>query len=145
MTWRRVRLGAALGTGAAVLIGAISFAQSGSISDTPFGKPSATQPTPGMNVQAAGDAARFHHGQASNELDLESKLYDLVGPQLESMGHVVNRETGDSMGGYQAILFERDPGARAPKAGNSIKGDPPVNGVYRAGSDFRKDGAAIGW
>ena len=98
----------------------------------------------GMNVQAAGDAARFHHGQDSNELDLESKLYDLVGLQLESMGHEVNRDTGDPMGGYQAILFERDPGARAPKGG-SIKGDPPVNGVYRAGSDFRKDGAAIGW
>jgi gamma-glutamyltranspeptidase / glutathione hydrolase len=98
----------------------------------------------GMNVQAAGDAARFHHGQEENELDLESKLYDLVGPQLEAMGHNVNRVTGDLMGGYQAILFERDPDARAP-TGRSIKGDPPVNGVYRGGTDFRKDGAALGW
>jgi gamma-glutamyltranspeptidase / glutathione hydrolase len=24
-------------------------------------------------------------------------------------------------------------------------GDPPVNGVYRAASDFRKDGQAVGW
>jgi gamma-glutamyltranspeptidase/glutathione hydrolase len=98
----------------------------------------------GMNVQAAGDAARFHHGQTGNELDLESKLFDIVGPQLQAMGHTVNRATGDLMGGYQAILFQRDPGARAP-SGHSIKGDPPVNGLYRAGSDFRKDGAAIGW
>jgi gamma-glutamyltranspeptidase / glutathione hydrolase len=98
----------------------------------------------GMNVQAAGDAARFHHGQDENELDLESKLYDLVGAQLEAMGHKVNRATGDLMGGYQAILFERDPDARAP-TGRSIKGDPPVNGVYRGGSDFRKDGAVVGW
>jgi gamma-glutamyltranspeptidase / glutathione hydrolase len=98
----------------------------------------------GMNVQAAGDAARFHHGQTSNELDLESKLYDVVGPDLERMGHKVNRATGDLMGGYQAILFDRDPQARAPRPG-VVKGDPPVNGLYRAGTDFRKDGAAVGW
>jgi gamma-glutamyltranspeptidase/glutathione hydrolase len=42
------------------------------------------------------------------------------------------------MGSYQAILFT--PGA-APAGGE----DPPVQGVYRAGSDFRKDGAALGW
>ena len=98
----------------------------------------------GMNVQAAGDAARFHHDQDDNELDLESKLYDLVGPQLQAMGHKVNRSTGDPMGGYQAILFKRDPRAKAPR-GRSIKGDPPVNGVYRGGTDFRKDGQAAGW
>ena len=98
----------------------------------------------GMNVQAAGDAARFHHDQDTNELDLESKLYDLVGSQLEAMGHTVNRTTGDPMGGYQAILFERDPTARPP-TGPSVAGDPPVNGLYRAGTDFRKDGAAVGW
>ena len=98
----------------------------------------------GMNVQAAGDAARFHHAQDDNELDLESKLYDLVGSQLEAMGHKVNRTTGDPMGGYQAILFERDPAASAPRQGET-RGDPPVNGVYRGGTDFRKDGAAVGW
>lgn len=60
------------------------------------------------------------------------------------MGHVVNRETGDLMGGYQAILFERDPAAPPPKGGD-INGYPPVKGVYRARSDFRKVGAAVGW
>jgi gamma-glutamyltranspeptidase/glutathione hydrolase len=98
----------------------------------------------GMNVQAAGDAARFHHGQDNNRLHLESKLYDLVGSQLQAMGHNVRRVTGDLMGGYQAILFDRDPTAKPPQD-RSIHGDPPVNGVYRAASDFRKDGQAVGW
>jgi gamma-glutamyltranspeptidase / glutathione hydrolase len=96
----------------------------------------------GMNVQAAGDAARFHHGQSANEVDLESKLYDLVGPRLQAMGHKVNRVTGDVMGGYQAILFEP-----TPRAKHNVDGgrDRPIEGIYRAGTDFRKDGAAVGW
>ena len=41
----------------------------------------------GMNVQAAGDAARFHHGQFDERrVHLESKLFDLVGKQLEADG-----------------------------------------------------------
>jgi gamma-glutamyltranspeptidase/glutathione hydrolase len=27
----------------------------------------------------------------------------------------------------------------------SISEDHPVNGIYRAGSDHRKDGQAVGW
>jgi gamma-glutamyltranspeptidase / glutathione hydrolase len=93
----------------------------------------------GLNVQAAGDAARFRHDQEPNRVQLESKLYDLVGSQLAGMGHSVRRTDGSLMGGYQAILFTPDP--------NAVAGgeDPPVPGVYRAGSDFRKDGLAIGW
>jgi gamma-glutamyltranspeptidase/glutathione hydrolase len=100
----------------------------------------------GMNVQAAGDAARFHHGQSSGDVHLESQLSDLVGSQLAAMGHHVVRVKGDDdqFGGYQAVLFQRDPALKAPR-GRSIKGDPPVNGVYRAASDFRKDGQAEGW
>jgi gamma-glutamyltranspeptidase / glutathione hydrolase len=100
----------------------------------------------GMNPQAAGDAARFHHGQSSGDVHLESKLYDLVGPQLAAMGHHVVRVQGDDdqFGGYQAVLFQRDPALKAPKTGRTA-GDPPVNGVYRAASDFRKDGQAVGW
>jgi gamma-glutamyltranspeptidase / glutathione hydrolase len=100
----------------------------------------------GMNVQAAGDAARFHHGQSSGDVHLESQLYDLVGSQLAAMGHHVVRVKGDDdeFGGYQAVLFQRDP-TLEPWKRRSIVGDPPVNGVYRAASDFRKDGQAAGW
>jgi gamma-glutamyltranspeptidase / glutathione hydrolase len=92
----------------------------------------------GLNVQAAGDAARFRHDQEPNRVQLESKLYDLVGSQLAAMGHSVRRTDGSLMGGYQAILFTPD---ATPVGGE----DSPVQGVYRAGSDFRKDGAALGW
>jgi gamma-glutamyltranspeptidase/glutathione hydrolase len=98
----------------------------------------------GMNVQAAGDAARFGHDQTTNVLQLEPALYDLVGSQLAAMGHEVRSGRGGDLvaGGYQAIHFARDPGARPPRRHDA---HGPVNGVYRAGSDHRKDGAAVGW
>ena len=100
----------------------------------------------GMNVQAAGDAARFHHSQSADRVDLESNLYHLVGAQLAAMGFDVNRVAGDDdeFGGYQAIYFEEAPGVSAPREWVTT-GDPPVNGVYHAASDFRKDGEAVGW
>ncbi len=45
----------------------------------------------GMNVQAAGDAARFHESQSAKRVDLESNLYDLVGGKLAAMGYHVRR------------------------------------------------------
>ena len=47
----------------------------------------------GANPQAASDAARFTHAQATNTLDLESSLYELVGAQLAAMGHKVSQPT----------------------------------------------------
>ena len=98
----------------------------------------------GMNVQAAGDAARFSHDQPTNVLSLEPALFDLVGSQLAAIGHEVRSARGGDLaaGGYQAIHFAREPGAKPPRPHDH---HTPVNGVYRAGSDHRKDGAAVGW
>lgn len=79
----------------------------------------------GANTQAAADMARFRHGQVSNVLSLEAPLYDLVGAQLAAMGHTVKSVNGEDVGGVQSIMF--------------------VDGSYRSGSDFRKDGEAVGW
>lgn len=79
------------------------------------------------NPQAAGDAARFAHSQATNRLQLESQLYNAIGPDLQSRGHDVHRANGFDMGGYQAIMID------------------PKTGAYRGASDPRKDGEAIGF
>ena len=100
----------------------------------------------GMNVQMTTDAARFTHDQTSNILSLESNLFNLVGAALRTKGHVVRPVDGGAVGGYQGILFTRDPSLAAPTFDRrSITEDLPVNGVYRAGSDHRKDGQAVGW
>jgi gamma-glutamyltranspeptidase/glutathione hydrolase len=94
----------------------------------------------GANIQAAADMARFRHSQLPNTVELEAPLYDLVGEKLRAMGHTVMSVDGSDMGGVQSILF--DP------LGNSAGSDgskPAVNGYYRAGSDFRKDGQGVGW
>ena len=92
----------------------------------------------GANLQAATDMARFHHSQVSNRLDLESNLYALVGKDLAAMGHVVNPVRGGAVGGFQSILVAPTPLAAAGAA-------PPAHGYYRAGSDHRKDGQAVGF
>jgi gamma-glutamyltranspeptidase / glutathione hydrolase len=79
----------------------------------------------GANLQAASDAARFSHAQATNTVQLESSLYDLLGSQLKALGHTVVSANGDDMGGYQAISS--------------------IAGIYRGASDHRKDGQAVGW
>jgi len=93
----------------------------------------------GANVQAATDMARFRHVQVSNLLTMESPLAALVGAALRSMGHNVRSVNGVDMGGYQAVMFTPDEG-QAPVAPGS-----PVRGFYRAGSDHRKDGGAVGY
>jgi gamma-glutamyltranspeptidase/glutathione hydrolase len=89
----------------------------------------------GMNVQEAGDAARFSHSGSSEpvgtlmadggRLALESGIPKEVRSELERRGH--HPAETDFFGGYQAILW------------NSL------NKVYHGGSDMRKDGQAVGY
>jgi gamma-glutamyltranspeptidase/glutathione hydrolase len=90
----------------------------------------------GMNVQEAGDAARWQH-EGSSEPTGE-KMLDGGTVQVESgipyestralaqRGHVVVGGVG-AFGGYQAIRWD------------------PVNKVYWGASESRKDGCAIGY
>lgn len=94
----------------------------------------------GAHVQAATDMGRAHHSEVPNILQLEGPLYELLAPELADMGHNVTRINGSGVGGYQAIMYTPYPGD-SPAAGSGA----PLNGFYRAGSDHRKDGLAIGW
>jgi gamma-glutamyltranspeptidase / glutathione hydrolase len=85
----------------------------------------------GANMQAAADMGRFRHAQVSNVLSLETPLYDLVGAKLKAMGHNVNSVNGEIMGGVQTLMYVPQPDGKF--------------GYYRSGSDFRKDGEAVGW
>ena len=99
----------------------------------------------GMNVQMTTDAARFTHNQTSNVLSLEANLFNRVGAAVRAKGHDVRSVSGGAVGGYQGILFTRDPSLPEPRVDRNTTNDAPVNGVYRAGSDHRKDGQAVGW
>jgi gamma-glutamyltranspeptidase/glutathione hydrolase len=89
----------------------------------------------GANLQLATDMARFRHSQLPNKLEMESELYKLVGARLHEMGHAVEPVNGSRVGGYQSIMF-------VPTATPASTG---LGGYYRAGSDHRKDGQAVGW
>jgi len=99
----------------------------------------------GANTQAAGDLARFSHTQVGNTLQMETNLYKLVGPQLATMGHVVSSAGGGISGGYEGILFTPDPTAPAGCAAADASCRLPIQGFYRAGSNFREDGQAVGF
>jgi gamma-glutamyltranspeptidase / glutathione hydrolase len=88
----------------------------------------------GANLQMATDMARFRHDQVPNTLQLESELYALVGRDLAAMGHHAVSVGGGAVGGFQSILVTPPP-----------PGSSATHGYYRAGSDHRKDGEAVGW
>ena len=94
----------------------------------------------GANLQAATDMARFRHTQVPNVLNLESRLFGLIGAQLKAMGHDVRSVDGTDMGGYQSIMFTDTSGRP-----QTVNGAQPIQGFYRAGSDHRKDGQAVGY
>jgi gamma-glutamyltranspeptidase / glutathione hydrolase len=97
------------------------------------------------NVQAAGDMARFSHNQVTNKLQMESALFRLVGEQLTAMGHQVSASNGSPVGGFEAIMFTPDPRAAAGCAPANAACTLPIAGFYRAGSNFREDGQAVGY
>jgi gamma-glutamyltranspeptidase/glutathione hydrolase len=115
----------------------------------------------GANLQAATDMARFSHNQANDRLQLESQLFDLVGQALIDLGHTNTvSSNGSPMGGYQALLFTAGSDAKKGSSGpgtacntpaaqknpHCTAPEPqPVAGYFRAGSDHRKDGEAVGW
>lgn len=96
----------------------------------------------GANIQAAGDMARFYHTQVPNILNLESTLYNVVGKELAEMGHKVKAINGAEVHGFQSIMFTPLTNFQTDYIKHLNK---RVNGFYRAGSDFRKDGQAVGW
>ncbi|MEL6364082.1 MAG: gamma-glutamyltransferase [Pseudomonadota bacterium] len=92
----------------------------------------------GMNLQEAGDAARFNHDGGRSPTGGEANLLGVLNLEpgvpaetveaLEAMGHNVRIvSNGVMFGGYQAIL--RD----------------PETGVYTGATEMRKDGQAIGY
>ena len=78
----------------------------------------------GMNIQDAGEAARFRH--SGNGLALESAFSPEARDGLTTRGHRIIRTPG-VFGGFQGIMID------------------PRTRVLMAGSDPRKDGMAAGW
>ena len=78
----------------------------------------------GMNVQLAGEAARFR--DLEEGLALESEVGAEVRRKLIDKGHKIVWLVGE-FGGYQAIMID------------------PETGVLMGGSDPRKDGCVVGW
>jgi gamma-glutamyltranspeptidase/glutathione hydrolase len=78
----------------------------------------------GMNVQQAADAPRFRHFDGLR-VGLEPPIPDSVRAALAAMGHEVVELAPGSAGGAQ-IIIRRERG-------------------WVAGSDPRKDGAAVGY
>jgi len=90
----------------------------------------------GMNVQAAGDAARVRHtgspqptgqqAQGGGTVLVESGIPAETRKALEAKGHRIRQARG-SFGGYQGILIDWK------------------NGVLHGATEARKDGAAVGY
>ena len=90
----------------------------------------------GMNVQEAGDAARWHHGGSSEvtgepskgvgTVRMESGFDPAVKNELARRGYTIEGGSG-GFGGYQAIMWDAK------------------NHVYWGASEMRKDGEAIGY
>ena len=91
----------------------------------------------GMNVQDAGDAARWQHegspeptgeaGEGVGIVYVEQGVSPTVIDELKKRGHKVEVKPGLHYGSYEAIVRDH------------------TNGVYRAGTEMRVDGHAAGY
>ncbi|GAB5520526.1 MAG: gamma-glutamyltransferase [Rhodothermales bacterium] len=91
----------------------------------------------GMNVQEAGDAARYRHKGSSTPLgdlmtdggilQVESGFDPAVLDDLRRRGHTVEVVNDATYGGYQAIMWDA------------------INNVYWGATEMRKDGIVIGY
>lgn len=91
----------------------------------------------GMNVQEAGDAARWQHegspeptgeaGEGVGIVYVEQGVSPAVIEELKKRGHKVEVKPGLHYGSYEAIVRDH------------------TNGVYRAGTEMRVDGHAAGY
>ncbi|NND06869.1 MAG: gamma-glutamyltransferase [Saprospiraceae bacterium] len=93
----------------------------------------------GMDIQSAGDVARFRHqgstppgGQVRQMMDggcisLESGVSEEVRLQLKAMGHKLCNNRWTHYGGYQGILWNEE------------------QEVYWGATESRSDGQAAGW
>ena len=92
----------------------------------------------GMNIQEAGDAARFLHdggreptgvhGDPLGTLYLEPGVPGETVERLRAMGHKVEIDPrGVRFGGYQAIMLDREKGS------------------YAGATEMRKDGTVVAW
>ncbi len=89
-----------------------------------------------MDLQQAGDAARFRHTGSSQPtgltmtdggtVSLEPGISQAVADELARRGHVITRNKG-TFGGYQAVATD------------------PARGVLSGATESRKDGVAIGY
>jgi len=89
-----------------------------------------------MDVQAAGDSARWYHfndneptGEVMENggtLGVESGITLEVQNELKALGHKISPARGE-YGGYQAIMWDDE------------------NKAYHGASEMRKDGQAAGW
>jgi gamma-glutamyltranspeptidase/glutathione hydrolase len=61
------------------------------------------------------------------------------------MGHKAVSSDGSPVGGFEAIMFTPDPNAPVGCAPADAACTAPIAGFYRAGSNFREDGEAVGY
>ena len=91
----------------------------------------------GMDLQAAGDAPRFHHGGSTEPtgtgmekggvVHLEPGVPEAVRRGLVALGHRIEDAPSSAYGGYQAVARDA------------------VTGVLSGATEIRKDGCAMGW